>query len=274
MSDTVGGILNVLKDMGFSEERCQKALTVTGWKGVEPAMEWLLSHPEGEDDGDGDDDMAIAAAAEEAAKPVKILTEEEKAEQLKKLEELRVKKRAEREEREKQEALEKEKKRVIEGKALSQMRSQVQDQEIKKAAEERRREKLETQAAKERVRAQIEADKEARRRKAAEQRGEVVAEAAAAPAPAAAAPVVEKRNYDETRLQIRLPDGSAMKQAFKVKEPLSAVRLWVELNRKDGLAGPIRFQTNFPKKVFGEDEYAAPLEELGLVPSAVLMVMK
>lgn len=47
MSDTVAGILSTLKDMGFSEERANKALTKTGWKGVEPAMEWLLAHPEG-----------------------------------------------------------------------------------------------------------------------------------------------------------------------------------------------------------------------------------
>ena len=123
------------------------------------------------------------------------------------------------------------------------------------------------------MRAQIEADKEARRRKAAEERGEAVPAAAPAPAPAAA-PVVEKQSYDETRLQIRLSDGSAMKNTFKVKEPLSAVRLWVELNRKDGGAGAVRFQTSFPRKVFTEEEYNAPLEELGLVPSAVLMVMK
>ena len=57
-------------------------------------------------------------------------------------------------------------------------------------------------------------------------------------------------------LQIRLPDGSNMVQKFKAKEPLSAVRVYVDLNRKDGLAsatGPAKLMTNFPKKIFSDE---------------------
>ena len=106
-------------------------------------------------------------------------------------------------------------------------------------------------------------------------RGETVSKPTPAPAPVT--PVAEsgeKKEYEEARLQIRLPDGSAMVHAFKAKETLSAVRLYVELNRKDGLAGPVKLMTSFPRKVFNDEEYETPLDVLGLVPSAVLMVCK
>jgi len=86
MSDqqTVGSVLQTLQEMGFTEERAKKALAKTSWKGVEPAMEWLLAHP---DDGDEDeedlDDLDASAAAEAAAaEPKRELTEEERAEQV------------------------------------------------------------------------------------------------------------------------------------------------------------------------------------------------
>ena len=44
--------------------------------------------------------------------------------------------------------------------------------------------------------------------------------------------------------------------------------------RTDGGTGAVKFMTNFPKKVFSDDEYENSLENLGLVPSAVLMVTK
>jgi hypothetical protein len=52
------------------------------------------------------------------------------------------------------------------------------------------------------------------------------------------------------------------------------VRLYVELNRKDGGVGLPRLMTSFPKKVFEDEDYEKPLEALGLVPSAVLIVCK
>ena len=97
----------------------------------------------------------------------------------------------------------------------------------------------------------------------------------AQPAAPAAAPAQPARSYDETRLQIRLTDGSALVQTFKSKEPLAAVRLYVRLNRQD-LPGdePAKMMTSFPKKVFDEEDFEKSLELLGLAPSSVLIVGK
>ena len=62
-------------------------------------------------------------------------------------------------------------------------------------------------------------------------------------------------------------------QGFNVKEQLAAVRLYIELNRTDAAtARDFRLQTNFPRKIFSEADYEKPLDTLGLVPSAVLIV--
>ena len=46
------------------------------------------------------------------------------------------------------------------------------------------------------------------------------------------------------------------------------------LSRTDGLAGEVKLMTNFPKKVFTPEDYENSLDNLGLVPSAVLMMTK
>lgn len=274
-------MINSLTEMGFSELKCKMALCETDYRGLEAAMEWLLAHA---DDPEPDpEEIEKMETASEETKAKAPLTAEEKAAKLAELEALRVQKRHEREEREKAEELEREKRRVTEGKALNELRKDLEDREMKKIAEERRREKRETQMAKERVKAQIEADKLARKEADAARMAAITGKPLPGPAasatisPSAATPAAPKKNYDETRLQIRMPDGSALTNKFKVKEPLSAVRLYVQLNRKDPGSTPetpVKLMTNFPKKVFDEDDYDKPLDALSLVPSAALIVQK
>merc|ERR1712210_274067 len=129
--------------------------------------------------------------------------------------------------------------------------------------------------AKARVLAQIEADKAARKAELESAAGKKPDSApVAAPAAAAAAAPAPKKDYTETRVQVRLPSGAPLVHAFGVKEPLSAVRLFVQMNRTDGGTGEVKLMTNFPKKVFGDEDYDNTLENLGLVPSAVLIVTK
>ena len=248
------------------QDRAKKALNKTGWSGVEAAMEWLLNHPEGENDEEDDDTPEIV----EEVVPKTPLTAEEKEAKLKELEERRVQKRREREEREKQEELEREKRRVEEGKGLSKLRQELNDQEIKKMAEERRREKQEAADAKRKVLEQIEADKRARQmEREAAKKGPT-----ATPTPIFATEPVPKKNYDETKIQVRLLDGQKLEHLFKSKEPLSAVRVFVQMNRPATDGSVVKLMTTFPRKVFTEEDYEKPLEVLGLCPSAVIIQSK
>lgn len=262
-----------LLDMGFGNNRAVRGLQATGFKGVEAAMEWLLVRA---DDPTLDADFTEEEGQEmketlEKPKEVekKPLTEEEKAEKLAKLEELRVRKRAEREAKEKEEARAKEKARIESGKDMGEIRQALAEQEIKKLAELRRREKEEDRIAKARVLEQIAADKADR---LAAKEGRKVEEAK--PAPVAAAVPAARKDYNECRIQIRQPSGQPMVHTFGVKEQLAAVRLYVQENRTDGETGPVKLMTSFPKKVFSDEDYENTLENLGLVPSAVLIVTK
>ncbi|CAH0555668.1 unnamed protein product [Brassicogethes aeneus] len=200
------------------------------------------------------------------------LTDEEKKEQLAKIEAKLKQRRMEREAKEKEEAILKEKYRIKSGKEMLEAKKKHEELEMKKILELRKREKEEERAARQRVKEQIEQDKLARKAKFAGGSADSVAEAPVAHAPVAAktaAPV----NYEQCKIQIRLIDGSTLTQTFGAKEPLSAVRLYVEINRKDAME-PFKLQMSYPRKVFTAEDYDKPLDTLGLAPTATLIVTK
>ncbi|XP_072776398.1 seipin isoform X3 [Taeniopygia guttata] len=93
------------------------------------------------------------------------------------------------------------------------------------------------------------------------------------------------REHEHCRIQLRMPDGRALTQSFRAREPLAAVRLFVELQGGPGGLGgsggvsggppePFSLRTAFPRRLFTEDDMEKPLQELGLVPSAVVIVAK
>lgn len=231
----------------------------------------------------------------ESTEEKKPLTEEEKKAQLQLIEEKIARKRAEREEQEKKDSLEKERMRIKSGKDMSEVRRKMEEEEMKKIVswsfdflqfqlinwlffkvEERKREKAEEKAARDRVRAQIEADKAARRAKAAGQSPADAPTAVPLPSSSLASTVTSPpKDYKQTRIQIRLPNGTAMTETFDKNEQLAAVRLFVQLKQGDE-AGVTTFgmMTTFPRKVFGSADFDMTLEQLGLVPSATIMVTK
>lgn len=202
----------------------------------------------------------------ESTEEKKPLTEEEKKEQLAKIEAKLRQRRLEREAREKQEALERERTRIKSGKELLEAKKKHDEQEMRKLVEQRKREKEEEKLARQRVKEQIEQDKLARKAKFSGQPAEVPEVPSLSPQPPATKP---QMGYSEVMLQIRLTNGSSLVQKFGAKEPLSAVRLYVEMNRKDG-DGPFSLMTNYPKKVFGPEDYDVPLETLGMKSVIIL----
>ncbi|XP_045473867.1 UBX domain-containing protein 1 [Harmonia axyridis] len=206
----------------------------------------------------------------ESVEEKKPMTDVEKKEQLMKIEAKLKQRRLEREAKEKEEELEKERNRIRSGKELLEAKKKHDELEMKKILDQRRREKEEERIARQRVKEQIEQDKLARKAKFS---GKPMEEATPKPVISAVPSTRSSTNYTEVRLQIRLTNGSALTQTFQAKEPLSAVRLYVEMNRNDG-EGPFNLMTNFPKKVFSPEDYEKPLETLGLAPSAVLIVSK
>ncbi|XP_065563779.1 UBX domain-containing protein 1-like isoform X3 [Artemia franciscana] len=286
-----------------------KALAETNNAGLEQAMEWMISHEDVQEEITSAPTQSIPATSKDEAEPLldatqsvaksikcddcgkmfrnteqaelhavrtnhanfsesseekKPLTEEERKVQLEQLQGLMKQKRLEREEREKREAIEREKKRIQAGKEMAEFRRKNDEIEMKKLAEQRRREKEEERQARERVRRQIEEDKLARKKKVEEK--DVVS-------PKPEAVPQDLKDYKQATIQVRLTDGSTLKQIFNAKEPLSAVKLYIDLNRKDGNF-PYKLMTTFPRKVFTEEDYDTPLNELDLVPSAVLVASK
>ncbi|XP_063801112.1 UBX domain-containing protein 1 [Pseudophryne corroboree] len=279
--------LDSLIEMGFSQTRAEKAVAATGNQGIESAMDWLMEH---EDDPDLDEPIvSVPSEAAVGDDPQEMdtnggrqpLTEEEKEKQTRRMMELIAQKQQEREEREKRERIELEKQRRKQGQELAAIKQKLQEQEMQKAAEERRREKQEERLARERVREKIARDKADRARKFGGAASEPISPPAESPVPAStpspSSPIQEpptKKEYDQCRIQVRLLDGTSLAQTFRAREQLAAVRLYVELNWPGGPEGPFNLLTTFPRRVFTEEDMEKPLQELGLVPSAVIMVAR
>lgn len=154
-------------------------------------------------------------------------------------------------------------------------KEELERKQLMKEAAAKKKEKQEEIEARKRIKAKIEADKEERRRKAERERAEragqaLPSEPAAAPVPAPTAPVASKpaSAYTESRLRFQTPKGNIMKTL-----PVSTTLFEVAavLKSDDGIDVQ-SFIQNFPKKVFDAEFFGETLKELGLVPSASLVV--
>lgn len=194
------------------------------------------------------------------------------------LEEKMKQKRAEREEKEKQEALEKERIRIKSGKDITEIKRKMEEDEMKKIVEQRKREKEEEKRARQRVKDLIESDKAARKARLSKNDIATTPLPPPTPSPSTSQPTIAAvstppKDYKETRIQLRLPDGSSVIETFDKNESLAAVRLFLQLKLSEPLEA-FSMMTTFPRKVFTLDDFDLTLEKLQLVPSATIMVAK
>ncbi|XP_037531736.1 UBX domain-containing protein 1 [Nematolebias whitei] len=294
--------LESLLEMGFDKNRAEKAVANTGNQGIEQAMDWLMEH---ENDPDIDEPYVppvvnVLGEAEHGQSNTeqatteenadgdntenleflkRPMTEEEKREQVKRLEELMRVKQAERRERERAEEVEREKYRRKQGQELQQIRQKMQDDDMRNLAEQRRREKMEDKMARQRVKEKIARDREERAQKFG---GGATSSTAASSqptlpspsSPTGQGPPPTKKEYDESRIQVRLLDGSTITTVFKAQEPLAAVRVYIQMNSNVPEGQDFTLLSPYPRQVYTELDMEKPLKELGLVPSAVLVVTK
>lgn len=194
----------------------------------------------------------------ESTEEKKPLTEGEKVAQLQLLEEKLKAKRVAREAEDKKEELEREKVRIKMGKEMTETKRKMEEDEMAKLVQLRKREKEEEKAARDRVKAQIEADKAARRAKM--DATSPTSPPVNSPPPPPTQSSGPKKDYTTTKIQIRLPDGQAVTEEFDAKENLAAVKVFIEINHYDS---PFRLMTAYPRKVFDDADLEKPLAALG-----------
>ncbi|XP_069588970.1 UBX domain-containing protein 4 [Ranitomeya imitator] len=184
-------------------------------------------------------------------------------------------------EEKKQDEQEKEIKREIErrkvGKDMLEYKRKQEDDQARRALEERNREKAEDKAARERIRQQIaqdRADRAARFAKTKEEQEAIrVAELQARQAEMEARrEAAQKERRTIARIQFRLPDGSSFTNQFSSEAPLEEARQFAA-QTVGNTYGNFSLATMFPRREFTKEDYGKSLLSLELAPSASIVLL-
>ncbi|KDN47326.1 hypothetical protein K437DRAFT_255865 [Tilletiaria anomala UBC 951] len=214
---------------------------------------------------------------EESTEEIKPLTEEERKARLDEMRSKLAEKRAKQALLDKEEARANELIRRKAGKETLDAREELKRKEAEKDAARKLQEKMADIAAKERVRAQIEADKHERAEKVRLEKlkREGKLDETAPVSALAAAPSVPRAsgagaNAKESRLRVRLNTGEMWSGSLDADSgTLRDVEQKVIADGKS--QGPkLELSTTFPRRIFTEEEKGRTLRELGLVPNAAL----
>ena len=166
------------------------------------------------------------------------------------------------------------------GKDLGSIKEDLKLKEALKEADARKKEKIDDAKARARIKAQIEADKKERAEKTAREKAlrdgtplpVMTGDVAGPRPPASNAPAAGSSSKKETRLQIRLPAGTPLTTTRKSEDTLNDVLAWVHENNSMKLTIEGKISIPFPRKSFSPEEMGKNLQELGLVPSSVLII--
>lgn len=251
----------MVDEMGFPKVRAEKSLILTGNKSLETAVDWCFEHAD-----DPDIDQPLQLVTSEGAPKPKLTPEEAK----KKADELYARARAKREAEEKRQAIEREKSRIKSGKEVTSARAKLDEEARKRAVEERRKQRREELAERQRVRDMLEADKEQRRSRFKMPPSQPVQPQAPVPRPVQNPPSTTSAGG---KIQFRLPDGARFEGEFRADQTmLDLVKFLV--NQKPELAmRTISFSQQYPRRIYSQADFQTSLSELGLLPRGALSVI-
>ncbi|ALC43398.1 CG8042 [Drosophila busckii] len=210
------------------------------------------------------------------------LTQEPQSEvqQMQEVQRLIEQRKKEREEEEQRREQENELRRRREAREAQTQQALAREQELKNLQDRIKRERQQEQEERERIRAQIAADRAEHANRISlsseiQSINTLGSTSTAGGAAALADTDSTSSSADETRLQIRLPGGLNRTKAFAASAALSSVRVYV---RQELLAGSnireFTLATSYPRREFSTEDEEKSLNELQLVPNAVILVLK
>jgi UBX domain-containing protein 1/4 len=210
-------------------------------------------------------------ASVEDAQNEKVETEEEKQEKIKRAMKLIEEKRIERIKEEQRLENEREIKRRKEGKELQDLKKWQDDQELQSLRDERRREKEEAKAARQRVLEQIEQDKKDRAKKFNQASVQPQESSPVKPPEPPTTPTIDPNS---TKIQFKRPDGSSDIVTFDTSMIFADLHAFVASDILSGLnIKEFQLATTFPRYEFTEQDFPKTLLELKLVPSSVILII-
>ncbi|KAJ2386538.1 hypothetical protein GGI23_006468, partial [Coemansia sp. RSA 2559] len=220
------------------------------------------------------------AQSTEAVKP---LTEEEKAQKIQELQERIKQKRQKREAAEKEEQRKNELIRRKAGQDQTEQQEKLKEAQIQRDIEKRKREKESDKLAARKIKEQIEQDKRDRAARFAREKAERDGTAA----PQEPKPTVVNTaqlqnvssNSDQARLQIRpmlTGDDAPTKPLTRMFGANQTLKDVFDYIRKEipSVGHHFKLSTTFPRNEFSTHQESKTLKELGLVPSAALILTK
>jgi len=203
-----------------------------------------------------------ASTSEEAAAKKSI--DERVAEAKEKIRLLQEKKAKEEEDKEKEREMERRKL----GQDIVKAKQLKHEQELKKMADDLKKDRMQEELAKKKVLEQIQRDREDKHRKYVHEQEQVKNEKLQKKQLESNQEAA--RNSNIARIQFRFVDGSSAVETFEPDQAFSLVNDFI----KQKLANQsFTVHTTFPKRVFGDEDLNKTLRDLQLAPSATLLVI-
>lgn len=209
----------------------------------------------------------------ESTEAIKPLTAEEKEEKRRKLVEKMEERRKDREMADKEQDKAREMTRRKTGQEVTQAREEQAYKEMKRIAEERRKEKMEEKLLKQKLRDEIAKDRAQFKKQQMSDNTTAKEDATKKGASSSVESTASKTEVNKSaRIQFRLPDGSTQNSNFDSTSTLQVLYDFIGEKMGDGTLFDLCL--TFPRKVFGVGDLNKTLKELGLVPSASLVLVK